>query len=157
MEIKPIIAVIEKVAPVLATALGSPIAGIILHIIANVFDANFSDPNDILNKINADPDSALKLKALQYQHEENLKKIASQNYQTTMQDKQSARNFPMDFKADIVIFLTVSFFISYTGVLLYSIYHPTHQLDLIMDHLQNIMLKIIDYFFGSSQVDVTSL
>lgn len=157
MEIKPIISAIEKVAPVLATALGSPIAGIILHVIASVFDANFSDPNDILNKINNDPDSALKLKALQYQHEENLKKIASENYQTTLQDKASARTFPMNFKSEIVLFLTVSFFISYTGVLLYSIYHPTHQLDVLMNHLQNIMLKIIDYFFGSSQVDVSSL
>jgi hypothetical protein len=52
-------------APVLATALGSPVAGIVTGLVATAFNADPKDIEDIVKRVSTDPDSELKLTELE--------------------------------------------------------------------------------------------
>jgi hypothetical protein len=52
-------------APLLATALGSPVAGIVTGLVATAFNADPNDIQDVIKKISTDPDSETKLAELE--------------------------------------------------------------------------------------------
>src|SRR5690242_1316640 len=86
-----IMPVVSKVAPLLGSMLGTPLAGIALSLIAQTFGINPNDVAGISAAITGTPDAALKLKALEAQHAEALAKIASSDYATEVGDRKDAR------------------------------------------------------------------
>lgn len=85
--------VVSKVAPLLGSALGSPLAGVALSFISNSFgdkNGEFS-PEQLLAKITSDPDAAVKLKEIEMKHETELRQIAFNTYQAQLNDIQNAR------------------------------------------------------------------
>lgn len=56
---------IETAAPVVATAIGSPMAGTVIGLLCNAFDANKNDLPQLAANINSDPDAHVKLGTVQ--------------------------------------------------------------------------------------------
>ena len=69
-----LINIVEKAAPLLAEALGGPIggiAGMLTSVIASAFGGKDTDIDDIVSKIQSDPNAAAKLKELEIKHFKN--------------------------------------------------------------------------------------
>jgi hypothetical protein len=144
IEIKKIVGIS---APIIASVLGSPAAGLAVTLLGSLFGGT-SDPETILNGLTTTPNIEEQLKALEYQHGEALSKIANS-------DKANAREREVNIiKAGgrdwVLPALAFFFCIIYGAVQIYVIYHPDAQDDLISARLQDIMVMIISYFFGSS-------
>jgi len=75
MKFKELMPFLLKGAPLLASALGSPAAGMVTGLVASAFNA---DPHDMLNlqrTISTDPDSEEKLKQLECDHGDTIKSL----------------------------------------------------------------------------------
>ena len=68
---------IADAAPLLGSALGGPAGGAVGSLVASVFGSS-DKPDDVAAAIKADPQSAVKLKQIQADHQDNLAQIAMQ-------------------------------------------------------------------------------
>lgn len=137
-------------APILATALGSPIAGMAMALIANLFGIDKNDTQGLIDKITLDPDSKIKLKELENEHLESLQQIVATNYQTEVDDRKSAREREENLHDNMPRILSIGFLITYALIQLYCITHPGTEDDIISARLQDILVIIVSYYFGSS-------
>lgn len=71
-------------APLLGTVIGGPAGAAIGQIIASEFGGNVDDPNDLMQKIIADPNAAVKLAEIQSNCKIQLQQIAMQNAQNEL-------------------------------------------------------------------------
>lgn len=92
MSTQALIQKISSYAPLVGTALDGPLGGLIGTLIENLFGASPKNPDELLNKINADPEAELKLKSLQYQHETELAQINAGNVKEEIDDVENARD-----------------------------------------------------------------
>ena len=156
IESNGILDAVSKSAPLLATVLGSPLAGLAISLLASVFH---TDPKDIkaLNEamIN-DPNADLKIKEVELKHAEVLTQIASQNYLTEVDDRKDARKNAVlykDFLRHMAYLVTCGFF----GALLLlflpiQINQGARELLLMLiGMLASKWQTIIDFFYGSSR------
>lgn len=141
---------VSKSAPLLGSLLGSPLAGLGVGWVAKLFNADPADTNDIVRKILNDPEAALKLKGLEYQHQEELERIAATNYQTEVDDRKSAREREISLHDYVPTILAVGFLINYALIQFYCVTHPTSANDIISARFQDVLIMIISYYFGSS-------
>lgn len=148
---------IKDVSPILSTAISSvnPAAGIFLSLISKEFGANKDDPDDVLNKIKCDPEYKIKLKKIEYEHEESLTNLNSQDYNTEVNDRESARDLQIKYHSFIPTFLAVGYFIFYAIVNLYCLIHPAQINDVICARLNDGFMLVLSYFFGSKHKQVT--
>jgi len=142
--------IVSKSAPLLGSMLGSPLAGIGVSWLANLFGADPKNTQDIIDKITADPEAILKLKTLEYQHKEELEKIAVSAYQVEVDDRKSARDREVSLHDYVPTILAVGFLCNYAIIQLYCVTHPGNANDIISARLQDVLIMIISYYFGSS-------
>jgi hypothetical protein len=64
-----------RAAPALATAIGSPAAGIVTGLVASTFNADPKNLDDIIKKISTDPESEDKLAKLECDHGDMIKTL----------------------------------------------------------------------------------
>lgn len=159
--ISDIISIAEKSAPLIGTVLGSPLAGVGLSLLASVFGANPASPEDILSKMQADPDAALKIRQLELQNQVTLEQIASNNFKIQTDDTANARDREEDVlkitgKFDWVqhacaIIAVVGFFIVIALVFMTSFDKNDHDvLYMMVGVLGGTFTTIYSYYFGSS-------
>lgn len=99
-------------APLLASVLGTPLAGVAISLLANAFGVKSHDLDNISAVITADPESSIKIKTVEYEHAETLANIAAQNYSTEVDDRKDARNHAetyKDFMMRMSVVVTVDF------------------------------------------------
>lgn len=149
-----IVTIVSKSAPLLGTALGSPLAGMALGLIAHLFGVNSNDQNAILSALQS-PESAAKLQQLQNEHLEALEQIQATNYQTEVDDRKNARQREITLKDHVPTILSILFLISYVGIQLYIVMYPQSADDIISARLQDVLIMIISYYFGSSNPSIT--
>ena len=138
-----LIKIVGKSAPVLARALGSPLAGTALALLSSAFGVS---PDNLAATIAADPEAELKLKTLEYQHAEELARIDAGDFQVATADSQNARaNFGHDH---VAMFLAILFSMIYAGIQFAALYNPSTQDDVISARVQDILLMIISFYFG---------
>lgn len=147
---------VSKSAPLLGSMLGSPLAGIGVSWIAKLFGANKENAQDIIDKILLDPDANIKLKTLELQHKEVLENIAAKNYETEVADRKSAREREIALHDYVPTILAVGFLIIYAAIQFYCVTHPASALDIISARLQDVLIMIVSYYFGSSHRDKLS-
>ncbi len=136
-----LIPLVLKAAPTLASVLGSPFAGVAVSLIEQAFGVSSNTPDVLANAIVSDPAAAEKLKALELQHAEALTSLANA-------DRSNAR---ASNKTDRVpAILAFAILILYTLVQLTAIYFPGNQDDVISARVQDILLFVMAYYFGSS-------
>lgn len=145
MSYEDLISTVSKVVPALGIALGGPAGGIVGSLIANVFGGNHDNPNELAQIIQADPEAALKLKQLEYQ----IAQLDLEAYQTEVEDRKDSRNMQLNLHDPIPSIIACAFVIIYAFVQCFVINHPGSQNDVISARVQDIMVMIIGFYFGS--------
>lgn len=151
-----LISIVGKSAPLLATVLGSPLAGIALSLIASLFGADPKNIGDLVSKIQNDEEANIKLKELELKHQETLVQIASNDFETETKDKQDARKYGYlyrDFLLHMSYLVTLGFFAA-----LFLLFIPLtiseaekNLLSMLVGMLASKWQTIIDFFYGSSR------
>ncbi len=137
-------------APILGSVLGSPAAGIGLSLLASMFHVEPDKAAELLQAIQSDPDSILKLKQIENQHATALARIASSDYQTEVDDRKSAREREMAIRGYVPTFLAIGFLLNYAAIQFYCVTHDTAAHDIISARFQDVLIMIMSYYFGSS-------
>lgn len=148
---------VASVAPLLGSVLGSPLAGIAISLLANVFGVDPKDTTALSNAIATDPEASLKIKKLEYDHQEALQNIASQDFSNEVKDKQDARRYGGEYKYFLMamcVIVTGGFFgclflLFYSGMNLNEI--EKQLLSLLIGMLASKWQTIIDFFYGASR------
>lgn len=153
--IQKISSVVGTAAPLLGTALGSPLAGVAISLIAKAFGVQTNDLSGLLTAINSDPSSAVKLKQIEAEHEEILANIASRNYAIEYEDRKDARasarsgNYEW-FVHLLTVVVTSGFFGCILMVFLTKGDAQDHDiLNMMLGSLGTTWVQIISYYFGN--------
>ena len=148
--------IVGKGAPALGSLLGGPVGNAVGGLIASVFGADPDDPDDIYEKLSADPDAIVKLKELEANHRERITELY-------LADIQSARGREVELtratgKRDINIYVlawtVVAGFFLLAGVLMVvPMPEGTNQtvVTLLFGGLVSGFSTVLAYFFGSSK------
>lgn len=149
--------VVGASAPLLGAALGSPIAGVLVSLLANAFGVSSGKVEDVRDAILGDAEAASKLKALELAHSESLAKIASNDYATEVSDRINARANAVMYKGFLIwmaFIVTVGFFAA-----MFLLFVPMEiselqrtLLSMLVGMLASKWQTIIDFFFGSSHI-----
>ncbi len=99
---------VADVAPVLGTLFAGPAGGAVGAMIASTLGTS-NDPDAILAKIKADPESLLKIKQLESDEREHIRELQIQTLNAELTDIQSARNNNKDhwMPSVLTVFLTL--------------------------------------------------
>lgn len=141
---------VKTSAPILGSAIASanPLAGIGISLISQVFGANKSDAKDIFDKIQSDSESVIKLRKIEYDHQEELQKIASTVIQTDADDRKDARNMSVQLHSYVPTVIAIGYCLTYLIIQFYCILHPQTNTDVISARLHDGLMMILAYFFG---------
>ena len=159
-------------APLLGTVLGGPAGGAIGQLVAAQFGGDIEKPEELIQKIQADPDAPVKLKQIESNEKVRLQELAVEmaeisfehdtaSDQTHQKDRESARNYQTETyklgKRDWVPgFLVVSVVLGLFGVVAAIIFVQTESADkdILMMVVGLLVAKfgtLIDFNFGSSK------
>lgn len=158
---------IAKYAPELGAILPLPGATVIGNVIKNCFGEE--DPNELVNKIENDPEAKIKLLGIQADMEKEIQELKSKNLLAILNDKQSARLMAVELaklqkenpnsydNTPKILALSITFsMIGFVGALFFI-----HNLDQSVKELLFLLLgammtkvsSVIDYYYGSSSED----
>lgn len=153
---------IKGSAPFLAKALSSlsPAAGIAFNILTSALGVG-SNPDEVMQYLKTNPDALVKIKQIELEHEENLQKIISYNYQIEVDDRKSARDKGKDatgkydwFIHLISMLITIGFFSCIiTSFFLKDNGTDTHVLNMMLGALGTTWTQMMSFYFGSSFVN----
>ncbi len=141
---------VRKSAPILGGLLVSPFGTIASSLVSGLFGAGHNDLEDLVNKIKNDPEASLKLKELELTHEKDLQALASQDYQTEVDDRKSARARQIAIHDYVPTILAIGFLINYAAIQFYCVMHQSSANDIISARFQDVLIMIVSYYFGSS-------
>lgn len=142
-------AVVSKSAPLLGSVLGSPLAGIGVSLISNLFGSPSGDLTKLIETIKNDPDATIKLRTLEAQHQETLLQIASKDYETEIKDRDSARQREVSLHSYVPTILALGFLLNYAAIQFYCVIHNNTVNDIISARFQDVLIMIMSYYFGS--------
>lgn len=149
-------AIVAKTSPILGQALGGPIGGIVGSLVAQLFGGSVQNPDELAQKIIADPEAALKIKQLEYNHKEQLETLANSQFATEVDDRKDARKYGYnnrDFMKHFTYLVTIGFFAA-----MFLLFCPMNlsaeekqMLSLLIGVLGSKWQTIIDFYFGSAR------
>ncbi len=139
--------IVGRVAPLLGNAFINPVGSAIGIVgeVAKIFGAN----------VNADPQSMLKLIEIQNQHRISLENIEVEKQKIAASDRDSARQRETAItvagkKNYVQEILAIGVLLIYGISMLYSMYTLSTQDDVGASRIQDLMLIILAYYFGTS-------
>lgn len=141
---------VSKAAPLLGAVLGSPLASVGISLLSGLFNVDKADTDKLLQTMQGDPDAILKIKTLENQHQEALLSIQSQTYAVEVDDRKSAREMEVSTKSNMPHYLALAFLLIYFTIQICAINHPGQQDDIISARVQDIMVMIVSFYFGSA-------
>lgn len=148
--IKKIFDIVGKSAPVVASALGSPVAGIALSLLGNAFGGSPQDPNSILEKLTNDPETQIKLAQIEADHSTTLFQAQTARYAISVEDRKDARAREIAIHDHMPAILALGFLIIYAAIQFYCVEYGSPGDDIISARLQDVIIMIFGYYFGSS-------
>jgi hypothetical protein len=98
----------------------------------------------------SNPDADRKLAEIEATHSIALAQLVSADYATEVDDRKNARLREMTLHDHVPFILAIIFVVIYALVQFTAVFYPTPGEDLISARVQDIMVMIIGYFFGSS-------
>ncbi len=140
---------VKHAAPAFAGALASPAANIAISLLANAFGVT-GDVDTLALAITSDPVARAKLLMLENEHAEALAKLASADYATEVDDRKSARLREISLHDHVPFILACAFLVIYALVQFTAVFYPAPSEDIISARVQDIMVMIVSYFFGST-------
>lgn len=151
-----ILPLVSGAAPLLASVLGTPLAGVGISLLSRYFSVDPKNIGELDAAIRSDPEASLKLKTLEYDNAEMLQKISSMDYATEVDDRKNARAYSLPYKAFIshmAYIVTLGFFAA-----LFLLFLPLNLsgdeknlLSMLVGMLASKWQTIIDFFYGSSR------
>lgn len=144
---------VSTVAPALGSALGSPLGGAAISIIADKLGV----PNNqqAVEKAirQATPDEMLKLKEADNEFEIKMKELDVDVYRLETEDIQDARkNFSNDWTSKLLGFITLGGFMGY--IFLVTLQPPEQNsealINLVLGYLGGLASAVISFYFGAS-------
>jgi hypothetical protein len=151
---------IIKAAPLLGSALMGPTGGVVGTLIASQFGAERNNPEDVMQKINADPNAVLKLKELELTNQQKLAEIALEEHKATLQDIASARAREVQLAQSgnrdwmpsiLALIVTSGFFITFFIIFFtQSDSGDKEVLNVMSGNLGAGLISVLGYYFGSS-------
>lgn len=141
---------VARYAPILASTLISPLAGVGLSMLGSLLNVNANDQQAIKDKIDCMPDFEIKVKELELNNQQLLLRIMAQNYEVEVDDRKSARMREIQTHDNVPKFLAIGFLVVYALIQCYCAFYPISNNDIISARLQDILVMIISYYFGSS-------
>lgn len=171
MSMDSLIQIVSKAAPLLGGALGGPAGAAIGSLIASKFGGSQQDTDDLLSRIQADPQSAAKLLEIQSNNQVELEKIHMQIAQnslkydsiqklTDFRDRDSARQREVelaksgqrDHTASILAYaLTVGAFCVLSYLFLMDVPEDNKEIIVAMvSTLTTVWVTAMGYYFGST-------
>ena len=145
---------VSTVAPALGSALGSPLGGAAISMIADKLGV----PNNqqAVEKAirQATPDEMLKLKEADNEFEVKMKELDVDVFRLETEDKQNARAaFSKDWTTKLMGLLTLSGFMGY--IFLVTLQPPEQNsealINLVLGYLGGLASAVISFYFGASQ------
>jgi hypothetical protein len=146
---------VGKIAPLLGSVLGSPLAGVGISLLAQMFGLHPDNLAGIAEKV-ADPANEITIKRLEADHLETLAKVGAGNYAVEVEDRKNAREHAVcykDFLRHLALMVTIGFF-GTLALLFLPITIPVDEknlLAMLVGMLASKWQTIIDFFYGSSR------
>lgn len=154
--VSKLLPIVGKAAPLLGGVLGTPLAGVAISLLASTFGVGSQNVDDIVKSISSNPEAAIKLKSLEYEHAETLEKIISANYGIEVDDRKDARKNAIlykDFLRHMAYLVTAGFFGALVMLFIPLEYNVNERelLSMLVGMLVSKWQTIIDFFYGSSR------
>lgn len=151
MNLKDLGNALVKIVPAVGTALLGPAGGAVATVLASVFGGDKANVDDLYTKIISDPDHLIKLKQIESDQLIKLQQIALDSYKAEIDDRKSARDNETkrnDYTLEIIAFV---FIIGYFAIPVLSVYKVITFSDVIFARLQDALMLILSFYFGSSR------
>ena len=152
---KKLLSAVGSAAPLLASVLGSPLAGVAVSLVSQAFGVPSNNVDQLVAAIGTTPDAAAKLKQLEYDHLTTLMQIQSTGFQLQVQDKQDARKYMLinkNFLKIFAIIVTLGFFsvmfLMFTRLDISPV--EKNLVSMLVGMLASKWQTIVDFYYGSS-------
>ena len=145
---------VSTVAPALGSALGSPLGGAAISMIADKLGVPNNQQAVEKAVRQATPDEMLKLKEADNEFEVKMKELEVDVFRLEAEDKQNARStFSKDWTTKLMGILTLSGFMGY--IFLVTLQPPEQNsealINLVLGYLGGLASAVISFYFGASQ------
>jgi Fe2+ transport system protein B len=145
---------VSTVAPALGSALGSPLGGAAISMIADKLGVPNNQQAVEKAVRQATPDEMLKLKEADNEFEVKMKELEVDVFRLETEDKQNARSaFSKDWTTKLMGILTLSGFMGY--IFLVTLQPPEQNsealINLVLGYLGGLASAVISFYFGASQ------
>ncbi len=150
-------------APLLGGAVGGPLGAGLAGIIASVVGGDPDDPEDLYQRIKADPEAAVKLREVELTHKTRLEEITLENTQSAREREVEVTkatgklNWPMYVLAGVIV---VGFFVLVMVLFFKAVPEGSREVAfMLFGSLATNFGAVCNYFFGSSKgsADKTNL
>jgi hypothetical protein len=150
MNLYGIMTIVSKISPILGTALGSPIGGMIVSLIANKFGLDPNNHQAIIDTLTNSPDAAVKIKEIENAHTEELEHISQSEYQSQIQDVEDARHTNSQDKNRIVHIIAIIYSLGFFLYVFVFVFYPNDGDKGLFHDLLNVVMLILGYYYGTS-------
>jgi hypothetical protein len=150
--------IVKSVAPILGTALGGPLAGTAIKVLAEglLGNPNASEQDVAAAVLSASPDQLLKLREIDATFKVKMRELEIDVYRIEVDDRKSARDLAkVDMRPQIAlsVLYTVGYFVMLwafmTGEVEVAAQFKT-EFNIILGVMTAAQVKIMDFWFGSS-------
>lgn len=146
--------IIGAVAPTLGTAIGGPLGGAAVSMIADALGCEPTERAVEKAVQTATPEQLAQIKKAELEFEARMKELDVDIFKLETADKQDARkHFAKDWTAKLIGLIMVIFFCSYIAMV--TIMPPEQNsmelINLVLGYLGGLVSAVISFYFGASQ------
>jgi len=144
---------IADAAPILGTALGGPAGGAIGAIVASTL-GTANDPEAVMEKLKADPQSLIRIKEIEQEERNSLRQHALEMARAELADMQQARTTHKDHWMPSVLTIALALMVSLVSLGLFFVTVPDtskEALFLIVGQLLGAFGTGVAFWLGSSR------
>lgn len=147
-----IIKLIADYAPTVASALGGPAAGLVVHAIESMFGLQGSTPDQLAQAIQTDPEGKDKILQIQYQHIDSLFALRNQDAANAREREEKIVELTgkRDWVVDVIsILVVIGFFVLAVVNYFFSI-KDDHVMVMLIGQISSGFLMVLAFYYGSS-------
>lgn len=144
------------VGPTLASALGTPLAGLAVGAIASVFGLSEATQEQVAQAVSgAKPEDLLKLKQAEIAFAQRMKELEIDLVRIAADDRNSARQRQAIVKDNLPAVLAIVVSVGFFGMLAYMLQNEVPEknsqvLNIMLGSLGTAWIQVMSYYFGSS-------
>lgn len=152
-----LIPIIEKYSPNLAKLLPPPFGSLLSYGLEKIFD---TDANNLVNKIQQDPNAEFKIKQLEIAHQDLINQLKSSDFQANLNDIEGARQRDLkqtqilgrrDWVMDVIALMIIGGFFFMLFVIAFTSFDKADHdvLFMLIGQLCAGFIGVLSFFFGN--------